>query len=1076
MNLDDLNSTEYSTIEQEESPIKFSSALLGQNIIGHDYLHNSEEKIGYDIEDYSQDDANLILNSYTLGLNDENEILSEAKSLQHITDMAEDKKRRQQQQQVIQSHGALGIASSIGVSVLDIPSWIMGMGYGKIAGIGANAYKLGVTGSRLSQAGAGLATATSSYYALEKSLDGDVSNEALMINGALGFGLGYAFSGVNARTPDSLNNVNKVISGEKPIEMTNKESTMFGFMRSPSDLLKGSDNPATREVGNKLTRSMQGVNKVMGDTVNDYLRIGNSYLTDLKVGYDDFRTKFKDTNGRAFDETDEVIVNKIGHDIDHKFTTAKDDALNNMVETERSKQIGILDTEVSSQIKQLEAEYKSSEIELTSSKFEPIEIPKKEYVFDRINQKRVESKESIDARKLAREYNKKQKAESDKIFKKEIKDKNKELESKIQELNNTKTLRREEIKNSKFDDESMTKFEIKAREIGDARLKSLLDGVDPRYKDIVNHVRTFKQQYGNDISKYDVDGLGNIDTNFHWSRQYDASKISANPKGAEDAFTEAFKDNFTKMTKTLEDELRKQARIIVNNIINKKSIMETIDLDKALARNIPKTDSKGKTNAIGRNLKDRTLRLNGSKLTDYMNNDIISSATGYSHSVGGRIGLKKVLGIDKNHSANKFAHENGMTGKDIENFEQAIQQANGTFAIDPRANALSSKMVRMFNSLNYINFGGWFGANTLSDLAGIVNDFQFSRTAKYVTNDLTAALKKEGPVGKKLARYLGYAAESVTNDRAIMFGANDFNPSQVGRIEKTLATGGAWTSKLSGMNMVIDMMDRVASVSSLDYILTASNGKKFVKTMNRLGLSQADVKRLRNTNGLVEWKNGAIDNFNFDALDEAMKTKLERGLRRAVSDVILKGNALDAPAMLTTVMGSHAVANALFQFLRFPAIAYNKLGRKMMYNFDAIDATTATATSAAILTLTAQLKDIGREDGRFDLDKEDGQIETAKFVIERMPHFAMLGITQNYVDVLGRALHGAAGSDYKKYNSDVNLGITLDRINDIAGAGGRMLDGGDMNSKDLMTLKSFMSTNMFWLQPFNNMVNDEIKK
>jgi len=244
--------------------------------------------------------------------------------------------------------------------------------------------------------------------------------------------------------------------------------------------------------------------------------------------------------------------------------------------------------------------------------------------------------------------------------------------------------------------------------------------------------------------------------------------------------------------------------------------------------------------------------------------------------------------------------------------------------------------------------------------------------------------------------------------------------------------------------------------------------------MNRLGLSADDVNGLRKVEGLVDWDKDTITGFHMDKLDVASKAKLERALRRAVRDTVLKGNALDAPEFLTQIFGSHAVAKALFQFMRFPSIAYNKLGRKMYHNFDAQDAAVATATGAMILGTITQMKDIGREEPRYDLSTKKGQMNSIGYIIERMPHLAFAGLVQSQVDIIGRLTAKGFNEEYKSYPSGANLGVTWDRLNDLQRTGQRIIDG-SANEKDIMTFKSFLSTNLFWLQPINNIANDAIK-
>ena len=1075
MEIDELYSSEFQEQNKVDNNQSAVDSYLSQNIIGHDWFWNSEEKIGYKPEEYSDEDATMLLDQYNMSLSDRSDILSSGKSIQHIYDMAEDKKRNNQQMELIQSHGAVGIATSIGTSIFDLPSWVIGMGYGKVAGMGINAYKLGRTGTRFAQAGAGAATAVTSVAALEATLGNELTTEQAMINGALGFGLGYTFAGLGAKTPEGMVNAQKLTDGSSPIEMTNKkESFLLPFLHSASDRLKTSDNPSAVELGYTLTRSMGDVGIQNKDTVNDVLRETKAYLTKAKEDFAGFADEFEKQTGRKLTPEDEVTINKIGHTLDHEYNMVKDSAMESMKKSEINKQIGQVDTDY--KVKQSELKTKAKEeiaiIEKDRANYTPEVMPEKKIGIDKKTGKTIETARSKISRQAVSKRNNKAKRKFNRAIDKRINDVNKNLESGLKSINKESISLKKNISKSEFSDESLALFNQRAIKEGQIKLQYMLKSTDAKYKKAIEIMREFKAKHAAQLKQHDVDGLKDIDDTFHWSRQYDADRIANDITGAKKAFERAISANFDKMTKELETAIAQEANNIVNKILASKASFETIDLDVSHMSNALK--DKKLTQTINNNLKGRKFRLNGAELTNYMSNDIVGNMTGYSRTVGGRIATKRALGIDKNFKASEFADMNNLNAKDRELFKTALDQAQGKFAIDPHMNSVTSKMVRALTGVNYINFGGWFGANTLSDISNIAYDFGLGRTTKYMTKDIVSAIKKD-PNGKKLARYLGYASESLTNDRALLYGADEFAPSKTYTGEKLISKGGALVSKASGMNMVVDMMDRVTSFASLDYILKGAKDDKFIKTMNRLGLDMKSVNKLRNNKEFVKWESGAIKDIDFDVLDTALKADVERGLRRAISDVVLKGGDLDAPEFLTRVLGSHALAKALFQFMRFPAIAYNKLGRKMLHNFDAIDGMVATATGAAVLGLTTQMKDIGKEKPRYDLDTKEGQINSIKYIIERMPHLAFVGLVQSQADIIGRVASQAADEEYRGYGGGIEMGVTIGRLNDVSEAMGRFMNG-DVSSRDIRTLKSFASTNLFWLQPLNNIVDDQIKE
>lgn len=1185
-------------IPQEEQDLSIGeiyTTYMNQNIIGYKAFHEKQFFKEYETEEYSADDADNVLNSFNISADKRAGLIEDSDSIEELVNRAEYQQSNDKELATIQSHGVAGIAGSLGVSLIDLPGWAIGLGAGKAAGIGIKAYSLAGRGAKLAQASAGAASAIGATAALEHSLGNDLTPTQVAINGALGFTLGYTFAG---NSVEHSPKANKIITGETPIQgFYPQENYVVKAMHSSSDQLKGSSNPEAVASGYKFTRSMGDVGPQLKNTTNDILDETNAILTKTEEEFEDYANAFKDSNGRALDDADQKEINRLGLDVDNGFNQEKKVRFKENIEASKeSRDIEVATAKDSAEAEFLEAnpekyqnkvdsinesvdvktqaiidDYKTKTQK--SSTKEKIEVHKsiekirvkrkKQYSQARAklikrNKKRIrESRRSIldsgkvekEAVKIRAKYQdiidstaavkgqRRKKAtiaqhnsakaalrqelkdSKDSILnkkKKELEDSfNADLKAEYSNINKVDDIQYKALKNRTFTEADYS-IEIKAKTdkiVADAereikklrkkilkdkklekqikentkaikskynqeartksikdsqkRLEDLIESIDPKYKDAVVLVARMKKEFGELIKKYDLDGMKDLDASFHWSRLYDAHLIAENPTGAIDAFKRAISSNFDEIDDDLAKAIDGKAREIVDNILANNGAIENIDIDKKLLVGVADNEK----NIIGRNLKGRKLDLNGAELVDFMNNDIVANLTGYNHSVGGRLAMKRIFNIDKNFTASQYADNAKLTGKDRENFFSSNNQVLGINNIDPKSNSVSSRIVRNLNSVNFLNFGGWFGLNTLSDLGGIVNDFGFSRALKYTTGGIVEGLKNN-PKGKSLARYIGHSAEGLTNNRAILYGADGAMTANRGKGELMLAKGSKWMSKLNGMNAVTDFMDDVTALASLDYILTGS-GTKFTKSMNRLGLDDATINALRNNKKFATWSNGALDSVDLTKLDTTTRAALERGLRRAIRDVVLKGNALDSPEFLVEIFGSHALAQAMFQFMRFPVIAYNKLGRKMYHNFDAGDAIASAATSAVILGLITQAKDIGKAEPRYDLDTEEGQANTAVFVLERMPMLASLGLVQTQVDLLGRIMAAGRGEEYDSYRAGTNLGITWSRLQGLQQTGQRILDG-TANERDVLEFKSFMSTNLYWLQPLNNIANDAI--
>ena len=1134
------------------------SALVNQNIIGAKFIQDPYVSPERD-EDYKFGGED------TLDVLRANNIQPEEWSKYTDTTSLDDLKKRvsqtlsnKKEAEIIDSMGIGGIAASFAVGVADPIGWLIGGGAGKVAQLGSKAYELGNKGIRLSQAAAGAAGGAGSYLALEYSLNGEATTEALAITSILGAGIGYATAGgiLNKSVPEAMDNM---ATNGVEADPYKRVDNMIKWLHSSADNLRTSNNPAAREISSRITRSMRDVGLQSGDTAQDYIADSTQVLNKFREDFDNFRQDFKKQNGKDFGIEEEKIFNRFVHEIDNEYTKLKDSVYkqeelkykteqkNKVFEEFKAKQEELStvpdgttytkkifnlkakrdralklqqqrkDTasnlgKVKSQVKEATSAVKAVGKEISSINKEIAKL-EKEYnklskkPKDRVtgsakasitrNKKKLQSKiESLnnDLATKNKELESKQtklksfedidvKAKKDEAISLEKTIKETELElKKLSQENNLKQkqinkLRKDyeaqvkKIENMKLDNDANINANKNAIAKASEKLDEFISSKDPRYHRLLKSFQQMTKTYGDEIKDNDLNGLGEtLDSNWYALRAYDVNKIAENEEAAVNAFRESILSNFEEITDDIIQDANKAANKIVENIMNIKADYEAFDMDIGILR-----EKKNFSKLSSGRLKGRKLKLDASKLTDFMQDDFMQSMASYNRRVGGELALKKSLGVDKNNTLEQLMDSNNIHGKDKEWLYDAVNRIKGTSEVDPNANSALAKVVRGFNLLNYINFGGWFGVNTLTDVSNIVNDFEFGRTMKYITKDIVGALKEgDSRDTKKLARMLGLSTESLTHDRAILMGAESFGQGKAFLGEKQLSGLAATMGKLSGMNMTIDLMDRVASMSGLDYILTKDvTNKNFIKTMNRLGLSPDDINAIRNAK-IADIKPDGLHNVKIDKLEPQLRGKLERALKRAVSDTVLRANEIDTPKILTEVLGSKTLAKALFQFMKFPLVAYNKLGIKMKENFNLADATVATATAAGILTLVNQAKDIAKDEPRYDLDTKEGVKNNIISVVERLPHMSIISIPQSYVDIMGRLGSAAIGEDYKGRPS-VNMGITLDRVSDIATTGGNLLSFKPSTS-DVLTASSFVPFgNLFFLQPLNNMFRDEIK-
>ncbi len=1011
-----MNYTEYNPYKEVEvNPDEHSfsdkvSAVFNQNITGAKKLQ--ETGLGSIVDpdfNFNSDEVFNYLQSNNVS-SEKWDDFSDAKSMKELQDKVSFNKSNRADADIVSSMGLAGIASSFLVGVADPVGWAFGGVAGKSAQLTSRLLQLQNKGVRISQGTAGLVAGLGSYGALEYSLDGEVSDEALAVTSILGFGIGFGTAGGMLR-PSVNKAVENMTKNGVQADPKKKVDMMLGFMHSSADRLKGSDNPMSRDLGYKISRSMKDTGLQGGDTANDYLADYTQHLNRFKEDFDNFKVDYEKKNGAKFSKQDEVQFLKEAHEIDNEYNTLKNKMFEDELLEPRRKAVEELTARYNQEIESINLKYGSS--------------------------KKNAQKRGAEKQVITKRYNKdvasasKWKPEGDDYI-------------------------------------ALTK---RINEKASQRIDDIISSKTAKFNPILKSLQTMTKRFGDDIATHDLNGIGKtIDSSWYVPRAYNVDKIVENRDSAIEAFKQALMSNFDNIAEADIPKFQAKAKQIVDNITNVKADYDAFDADINTLR-----EKKSWVKMTSGNLKGRKLKLDSSKLVDFMQDDIIQTMSSYSRRVGGELALKRSIGVDGVNSVDDVMNELNIHGKDRNFMYDAVDRIKGTSEIDPNANSPISKVVRGFNTLNYLNFGGWFGVNTLTDISNIVYDYGFGRTMKYIFKDINGALRQgNNRDTKKIARIIGLSSESLTNDRAILMGAESIGQGQNSIYEKSLGTLASTMSKLSGLNMTIDLMDRVVSMSSLDYILTKNaNSTKFIKTMNRLGLSKDDIAKLRNSR-IADIKQDGLHNVNFNNLDSELTYKIQRAMKRATRDTVLRANEIDSPAFLSEIMGSKSLAKAMFQFMRFPVTAYNKLGIKMKENWSTADAVVSTMTATAILTLVNQAKDIGKDEPRYDLGTKEGVKNNIVSVVERLPHMSIVSVPQSYVDILGRLGSSAVGEDYKGRPS-VNFGITADRLSKIATAGGNLLSF-KPTGNDLLTATSFAPfQNLPMLSPLNNMFRDEVR-
>ena len=605
------------------------------------------------------------------------------------------------------------------------------------------------------------------------------------------------------------------------------------------------------------------------------------------------------------------------------------------------------------------------------------------------------------------------------------------------------------------------------------KIDELLETVPQQYRKFIDIVRKHNTAYAKELNSTKYNGKDMLDESFYWRKDLDLHKIRNNPELASQRFAEAIADNFNpeELTDDVIAKINEKAKNMITKLLDDDvNRLDNLDIDREVFRD----DLIQSMNVSA--LKDRKMTYNAGKLTEFMKSGIIDRMNQYGRDVSSKIALKKVFDIDDNFTATQFANKNKLTGDARKSFDEAMKGVYDKRLFNPDSGKTLSRIVDTFQNINYATLGGWFGVQTMLDLATMVNKFGFGKTAKYATSPLFKALDNESKeVREAVAHYYGLGVESVLSSRSSLMGV-EFNPYGRTVIEEGSRKFANLTSKLSGLNMAVDFVDRTTGLLALDFVQSAKLTPKVLKQFNILGLTADDINLIRQS-GAIGYNGKFVTGFKPELLDDVLRDKLDRGVLRSVNDVILKGDDMDLPEWFTTVCKSPAVVKVLLPFMRFPLVAYNRIQRDVYHNFDAMNFSLAMVTATALGSILAMSKEVGKseENKKYGFDTEERTIETLMFTIDRNPLFTSVGTINQYTDILGQTKSLLTGEEYKDKLEGKQFGITLnriDRMDDVA----RNFLGGNMSANDSIFLKSMVVPNYAWASPFNNAINEEIKE
>lgn len=589
-------------------------------------------------------------------------------------------------------------------------------------------------------------------------------------------------------------------------------------------------------------------------------------------------------------------------------------------------------------------------------------------------------------------------------------------------------------------------------DMAEARQKVFDDIPEGKQKDLLKRTVEYFKEYCKRSKASGHSTFTHVDCGLYVPHRYDGLTVSKNQVGAAAAFEKALLRNFKGKEVNVEilAQVRQTSKNIVEKIANNVSFRDTLDIEQTALREL----SINMTSGYG--LAPRKLTLNLNDLGDFVKRDIVEIASDYNFKMSGKIALKETVGIDKDFGFDELMAQHNVTDKEKNAFRHIITSIDGTREIDPYSDNWFSTSIRFMNNMNFANFGGFFGVNTLTDI-GISVAKNGVRTLKYVMPEFMDAIRtgSKNPEFVKQMSYLNIGIEHITNGRQALF-TNPHLSQKMGYMEKGSHMLAQSMAKYSGLNMITDALDHMTALTFMEKaMIHGANPTKMSKTMindfHKVGLTLNDISEFAKS-GAVEMKGGMInkDTIKLHQMrDVPVIAKFRRALNKNIKQTIIKNDPINLPSWMISWGDNHSAPRAMFQFLKFPVMAHNVVTSHLMNNPKLVDITVGSATAIFINLLATQLKDVGKEDKQFDLETDEGMQKSLSYVGERFPLLAIGGLFHQY-----------AGGIYDDSQWNQGMfervgGVTANRTANVYDLMTNAAKG-DLQSRDRRTVESFV--------------------
>ena len=646
-------------------------------------------------------------------------------------------------------------------------------------------------------------------------------------------------------------------------------------------------------------------------------------------------------------------------------------------------------------------------------------------------------------------------------------------------------------------------------------------------------VRNYFKDMGEYAKKAGTQGFNNIIPEWYLHRQWNIGSIrdgdrnnfiasviegitnSVEMRLAKESLVESLKAKgyseagaLAQAEQTLLEKANTMAETLYSNIISGEALQ---DLD---AKNII---------SIGK-VKLRTIPLDETKVSEYLNNNMMDKIHSYSYKYSGMIALSEKLGISSTKELTDMLAKgipnnirDKQAVKEINAITAMIEDILGVRGLNPYN---AQGMINFVNEIKKFNFDAYMGkAGLNATILEAANVYRIIGNSMFNTDAFKLASKAvlSYYISKfpKFTKYTGIASLAKMSDDEEHFlntllMSGDFMSMDMRAMNNYLAGAVNTTHNRfsTATSAVTDALSHFYGMKPGTYFMQVFSRSAYINSLLKIGskldnLSEIDIKRIAklgitpddirqfakiaNPNNEMSSLNkqfGLVPRFNADNFvnDKELLNRILDSSLRAGQEMVLHYDAAVLPSFVTKY--DKDLVSLMWQFLKFPMVAHEKL---LLAGLDEFDAKTAGSMLMSLTIgymYTKMREDLLIESGQKEeskrryTDDAEGQYKLSldllnyvgysgisTLLFDKIAHAATMIKRGQYDTALVDTVFGVSGSTYKD---------TMRTAKNSAQALINYMNGEDYTEQTDRAMKSFER-----IMPFHNwfvteLVNDAI--